>query len=393
MRCDVVLQGGLAPEADHRHGRRLRRRKQGRRCSTSARRRSRTRQRRRAYPCKDPKKNWIKVLDKELGGAGSKFPGQVVGGEEHAQRVREDGQEVRRQGSVSGLVGHLADESRLERRPPVGPVLRALRAVPQGTRAERAQAGTHAGRIPAPAPSSNRARPRHRSPAPRPPRRAVSPESVDDGAARPDAPCDVVPEPVGDHADTLPTAGQVEDVQPQPGEPGRACRAASPRWAVRPRPGAGRSSPSGPCPCRRTAPEPGHGRGRRSPGPRSGPSASRPRPPSGAVDHQQPSTVRDVTDHPDRVRQLKAGRHLEPVHPVGGAEVLPCVGRGHAGSPHDGARNQHLARLQVHVAGIHAVDGGGEHHRHAQVLELAPSHARSTSPRRTAGGAARPRRG
>jgi hypothetical protein len=28
-----------------------------------------------AYPCTDPKKNWIKVLDKELGGAGSKFPG------------------------------------------------------------------------------------------------------------------------------------------------------------------------------------------------------------------------------------------------------------------------------------------------------------------------------
>jgi hypothetical protein len=28
-----------------------------------------------AYPCTDPKHNWIKVLDKELGGAGSKFPG------------------------------------------------------------------------------------------------------------------------------------------------------------------------------------------------------------------------------------------------------------------------------------------------------------------------------
>jgi hypothetical protein len=30
-----------------------------------------------AYPCKDAKKNWIKVLDKELGGAGSKFPGKA----------------------------------------------------------------------------------------------------------------------------------------------------------------------------------------------------------------------------------------------------------------------------------------------------------------------------
>ncbi len=28
-----------------------------------------------AYPCLKPKKNWIKVLDKELGGPGSKFPG------------------------------------------------------------------------------------------------------------------------------------------------------------------------------------------------------------------------------------------------------------------------------------------------------------------------------
>lgn len=28
-----------------------------------------------AYPCLNPKKNWIKVLDKELGGPGSKFPG------------------------------------------------------------------------------------------------------------------------------------------------------------------------------------------------------------------------------------------------------------------------------------------------------------------------------
>jgi hypothetical protein len=29
-----------------------------------------------AYPCTTPKKNWIKVLDAELGGPGSKFPGQ-----------------------------------------------------------------------------------------------------------------------------------------------------------------------------------------------------------------------------------------------------------------------------------------------------------------------------
>ncbi len=29
-----------------------------------------------AYPCTSPKKNWIKVLDSELGGPGSKFPGQ-----------------------------------------------------------------------------------------------------------------------------------------------------------------------------------------------------------------------------------------------------------------------------------------------------------------------------
>lgn len=28
-----------------------------------------------AYPCTNPKKNWIKVLDQELGGPGSKFPG------------------------------------------------------------------------------------------------------------------------------------------------------------------------------------------------------------------------------------------------------------------------------------------------------------------------------
>jgi hypothetical protein len=31
-----------------------------------------------AYPCTDPKRNWIKVLDKELGGAGSKFPGKTA---------------------------------------------------------------------------------------------------------------------------------------------------------------------------------------------------------------------------------------------------------------------------------------------------------------------------
>jgi len=74
MRCDVVLQGGLEPKPI---------------ASTASafvaanpadifnfctpREPSATKTS--AYPCKDAKKNWIKVLDQELGGAGSKFPG------------------------------------------------------------------------------------------------------------------------------------------------------------------------------------------------------------------------------------------------------------------------------------------------------------------------------
>jgi hypothetical protein len=74
MRCDVVLQGGLelkqfagtaaalvaaTPQAIFNF------------CTPSVPNAVATA----AYPCTNPKKNWIKVLDKELGGAGSKFPG------------------------------------------------------------------------------------------------------------------------------------------------------------------------------------------------------------------------------------------------------------------------------------------------------------------------------
>jgi len=75
MRCDIVLQGGLALKpitgmaaafvaANKPTVFDFCTPKEPNATATSA------------YPCKDPKKNWIKVLDKELGGAGSKFPGK-----------------------------------------------------------------------------------------------------------------------------------------------------------------------------------------------------------------------------------------------------------------------------------------------------------------------------
>ncbi len=128
VRCDVVLLGGTAAEVVHRHGGRPRRRHARRPSSTSARRPSRTRRPRPPYPCLNPRKNWIKVLDQELGGPGSRFPGTGTGREAHAQPVREAGQEVVRQGEVPRLVGHLADLDRLEAGQAVGAVLRALHA-------------------------------------------------------------------------------------------------------------------------------------------------------------------------------------------------------------------------------------------------------------------------
>jgi hypothetical protein len=76
MRCDVVLQGGLelkqftgtasafvaANPADVFNF-----------CTPKEPSATKTS----AYPCKDAKHNWIKVLDKELGGAGSRFPGKT----------------------------------------------------------------------------------------------------------------------------------------------------------------------------------------------------------------------------------------------------------------------------------------------------------------------------
>lgn len=74
MRCDVVLQGGLslkaftgtaaefvakAPQTQFDF-------------CTPAEPNARATS---AYPCLNPKKNWIKVLDQDLGGPGSKFPG------------------------------------------------------------------------------------------------------------------------------------------------------------------------------------------------------------------------------------------------------------------------------------------------------------------------------
>lgn len=75
VRCDVVLQGGLELKAFTGTAKALVAsvpQTQFDFCTPgqpNARATS-------AYPCTSPKKNWIKVLDTELGGPGSKFPGQ-----------------------------------------------------------------------------------------------------------------------------------------------------------------------------------------------------------------------------------------------------------------------------------------------------------------------------
>ena len=77
MRCDVVLQGGTHLVTTTGTGAALVARSlptQFDFCTfgePNARNTS-------AYPCTEPKKNWIKVLDKDLGGPGSKFPGRGV---------------------------------------------------------------------------------------------------------------------------------------------------------------------------------------------------------------------------------------------------------------------------------------------------------------------------
>lgn len=77
VRCDVVLQGGTRLVSTTGTGAELVARSlptQFDFCTfgePNARNTS-------AYPCTAPKKNWIKVLDKDLGGPGSKFPGRSV---------------------------------------------------------------------------------------------------------------------------------------------------------------------------------------------------------------------------------------------------------------------------------------------------------------------------
>jgi len=74
MRCDVVLQGGLSLKSFTGTAAALvaaTPQEQFNFCTPREPNAKKTA----AYPCTKPKKNWIKVLDKELGGPGSKFPG------------------------------------------------------------------------------------------------------------------------------------------------------------------------------------------------------------------------------------------------------------------------------------------------------------------------------
>lgn len=75
FRCDVVLQGGLALKAFTGPVKALvaaTPQTQFDFCTPGQPNAKATS----AYPCTSPKKNWIKVLSSELGGPGSKFPGQ-----------------------------------------------------------------------------------------------------------------------------------------------------------------------------------------------------------------------------------------------------------------------------------------------------------------------------
>ena len=74
VRCDVVLQGGLQLKAYAGTGAALvaaAPAEQFNFCTPQEPNAQATA----AYPCLNPKKNWIKVLDQELGGPGSSFPG------------------------------------------------------------------------------------------------------------------------------------------------------------------------------------------------------------------------------------------------------------------------------------------------------------------------------
>ena len=74
VRCDVVLQGGLAlrPFAGPAAGFVAANPSTQFDFCTPREPNARATE---AYPCLNPRKNWIKVLDRELGGPGSKFPG------------------------------------------------------------------------------------------------------------------------------------------------------------------------------------------------------------------------------------------------------------------------------------------------------------------------------
>jgi hypothetical protein len=77
VRCDVVLQGGLQLKAFTGTAAALVASTPADRfdfCTPSEPNARATA----AYPCLNPKKNWIKVLDKELGGPGSSFPGTTT---------------------------------------------------------------------------------------------------------------------------------------------------------------------------------------------------------------------------------------------------------------------------------------------------------------------------
>ena len=115
VRCDVVLQGGLQLKAFTGTAAALVAATppgQFNFCTPQEPKPAKTA----AYPCLNPKKNWIKVLDQELGGPGSKFPGTSTVETQDPRPVREAGQEVGRQGDVPGLVGDLAHEASAGRR-------------------------------------------------------------------------------------------------------------------------------------------------------------------------------------------------------------------------------------------------------------------------------------
>lgn len=74
VRCDVVLQGGLSLKAFSGTAAALVAATPAEQFNFCTPREPNARATA-AYPCLSPKKNWIQVLDQELGGPGSRFPG------------------------------------------------------------------------------------------------------------------------------------------------------------------------------------------------------------------------------------------------------------------------------------------------------------------------------